>query len=273
MSPRVVVNIILLRLLFGCFQVELRAEDITTSDGHVFKNASVIKLETDGVVIKHDGGTKRLAWTELPTPLQRRYQAEARRQKEAEVQKLKQDLARAEAEAAKLTQSEAKPKNEDGPPAVAPVESPVLTPAAVRTPAPVKPATVDRPSLKIDEVVDTADLIEEFKVDSAAANVRCKKQTFRIKGVVERFETKLFLRKYDVVLKSPEKFLRVVLRFDYPDEYKTIYTIQKGQKLVGHPAANKEVAMMTVGDSVLFQGTCKGLQDEEIIFTGCKRVR
>ena len=91
--------------------------------------------------------------------------------------------------------------------------------------------------------------------------------------MVERFETKLFRRKYDIVLKSPEKFLRVVLRFDYPDEYKTIYTIQNGQKLVGHPAANKEVTMMTVGDAVLFQGTCKGLKDEEIIFTGCKKVR
>ena len=273
MCPRVVGNVILLCILFGCFPVELHADDITTSDGHVFKNASVIKLEADGVVIKHDDGTKRLAWAELPAPLRQRYQAEARRQKEAEVQKLKQDLARAEAEAAKLNQSEAKPKNEDRPPVVAPVESPVSTPAVVSTPAPLKPVAVERPTLKTDEVVDAADLIEEFKVDSAAANERCKKQTFRIKGVVERFETKLVLRKYDVVLKSPENFLRVVLRFDYPDEYKTIYTIQKGQKLVGHPAANKEVTMMTVGDSVLFQGTCKGLKDEEIIITGCKRVR
>jgi hypothetical protein len=224
-------------------------------------------------VIKHDGGTKQLTWAEFPAPLRQRYQAEARRQKEAEVQRLKQDLARAEAEAAKLNQSEAKPKNEDGPPAVAPVESPVSTPAAVRAPAPVKPAAVDRQTLRIDEVVDTADLIEEFKMDSAAANERYQKKAFRIKGLVERFETKLFRRKYDVVLKSPEKFLRVILRFDYPDEYKSIYTIQNGQKLVGHPAANKEVTMMTVGDAVVFQGTCKGLRGEEVILTGCKKVR
>ena len=36
----------------------LHAEDITTRDGRVFKNASMVKLEADGVVIKHDGGTK-----------------------------------------------------------------------------------------------------------------------------------------------------------------------------------------------------------------------
>jgi len=251
----------------------LHAEDITTNDDHVFKNASVIKLETDGVVIKHDGGTKRLAWTALPAPLRQRYQAEARRQKDAEVQKLKQDLARAEAEAAKLNRAEPQPKNEEAPPAAAQVQSSVSTPQSGLTAAPVKPAAVDRPSLKIDGVLDAADLIDEFKMDSAAANERYQKKAFRIKGVVERFETKLFLRKYDVVLKSPEKFLRVVLRFDYPDEYKTIYAIQNGQKLVGHPAANKEVTMMTVGDSVLFQDTCKGLRDEEIIITGCKKVR
>jgi len=65
----------------------------------------------------------------------------------------------------------------------------------------------------------------------------------------------------------------VVLRFDYPDDYKSIYTIQKGQKLVGRPAENKVVTLMTVGDSVVVQGICKGLRDAGIIFTGCKTIR
>src|SRR5258705_13541628 len=111
MSPRAVGQNILLFLLCSCSPIGLHAEYITTGDGRVFKNASVIKFEAAGLVIKHDGGTKRIAWAELPAPLRQRYQAEARRQKEAEVQRLKQDLARAEAEAAKLNQTEEAPNH------------------------------------------------------------------------------------------------------------------------------------------------------------------
>jgi hypothetical protein len=272
MSPRAVGKIILLFLLCACCPLGLHAEDITTGDGRVFKNASVVKFEADGVVIKHDSGTKQIGWAELPAPLQQRYQAEARRQKEAEVQKLKQDLARAEAEAARLNQTEAQPKNATTPPAAAPVKSSDFTTPRGSTPVPAKPAG-DLFPLKRDEIVDAAELIQQFKMDSAAAEARCHKKTFRVKGVIQRFEAKLFRRQYEVILESPEKFMRVVLRFDYPDDYKSIYTIQNGQKLVGRPAENKEVTLMTVGDEVVFQGKCKGLRDAEIVFTGCKTVR
>src|SRR5213592_3744307 len=123
MPPRAVGQFILLCFVCACGAIGLRGEDITTLDGRVFRNASVVKLEAAGVVIKHDGGTKQIAWAELPAPLRQRYQAEARQQKEAEIQKLKQDLARAEAEAAKLNQTEAQPKNELKPSAAAPVKS------------------------------------------------------------------------------------------------------------------------------------------------------
>ena len=273
MSPRAVGKIILLSLFCACCTVGFaHAEDITTSDGRVLKNASAVKFEADGVVIKHDGGTKQIAWAELPAPLRQRYQAEARQQKEAEIQKLKQDLARAEAEAAKLNQTEAQPKNEPTPPAAAPVKSSDSTTPRGRTPGPAKPAG-DLTPLKRDEIVDAADLVQQFKTDSSAAEQRCQKKTFGVKGVIARFEAKLFRRQYEVILESPEKFMRVVLRFDYPDDFKSIYTIQKGQKLVGRPAENKEVTLMTVGDAVVFQGKCKGLRDAEIVFTGCKRVR
>ena len=273
MSPRAVGRIIiLLFLLCGSCPIALQAEDITTNDGRVFKNASVVKLEAAGVVIKHDGGTKQIAWAELPAPLRQRYQAEARQQKEAEIQKLKQDLARAEAEAAKLNQTEAQPKNELKPSAAAPVKSSDSTTPRARTPGPAKPAG-DLPLVKRDEIVDAAELVQQFKTDSAAAEERCQKKTFRVKGVIQRFVTKLFRRQYEVILESPEKFLRVVSRFDYPDDYKSVYTIQNGQKLVGRPAENKAVTLMTVGDAVVFQGRCKGLRDAEIVFTGCKMVR
>jgi hypothetical protein len=272
MSPRAVGKIILLLLLCSCYPIGLHAEDITTGDGRVFKNASVIKFEAAGLVIKHDGGTKRIAWAELPAPLRERYQAEARRQKEAEVQRLKQDLARAEAEAAKLNQTEDPPKHAATPPAAAPVKSSDATTSRANPPTPAKPAS-DLSPLKIDEIVDAAELVQQFKTDSAAAEAWCQKKTFRVKGVIQRFEAKLLRRQYEVILESPEKFMRVVLRFDYPDDYKSIYTIQNGQQLVGRPAENKVVTLMTVGGAVVVQGRCKGLRNAEIVFTGCRIVR
>jgi len=269
MPPRAVGTILLLFLACAWVTVKLEAEDITTNDGRVFKNATVVKFDADGVVIRHDGGTKQVAWSELPAPLRQRYQSEARRQKEVEIQKLKQDLARAEAEAAKLNLSEARTAAATNLPAVAPVnESNSSIPRASTLGKPPG----DRAALKPEEIVDAADLIAQFKTDSAAAEKSFQKKTFRVKGVVQRFESKLFLRQYGVVLESPEQFMRVVLRFDYPDDYKSIYTIQNGQKLVGHPARREEVTLMTVGDLVVIQGKCNGLRDAEIVFTGCKVV-
>ncbi len=272
MSPRAVVKIILLILACACSLFWLHAEDITTHDGRVFKNASVVKFEADGVVIKHDGGTKQIAWAELPAPLRQRYQAEARRQKAAEIQKLKQDLARAEAEGAKLNQTEAELQKETIPPATARVKSPDSTTPRGTRPEPAKPAVQLSP-MKRDEIVDAAELVQQFMTDSAAAEALCQRKTFRVRGVIQRFEAKLFRRQYEVILESPEKFLRVVLQFDYPDDYKSIYTTEQGQKLVGRPAENKVVTLMQVGDAAVFQGRCKGLRDTEIVFTGCRTIR
>ena len=95
----------------------VQGEDLQTSEGTVFTNAAVIRYEAEGIVVKHDAGTNRVAWKQLPAPTRQRFQAEARKQKEAEIQKLKQDLARAESEAAVL--------NEDH----------LQTPSQVRSPA------------------------------------------------------------------------------------------------------------------------------------------
>src|SRR6267142_543592 len=97
-------HVILVVLLLACRWCPacVRAEDIATNDGRVFTNVEVARFEVDGIVIKHDGGTNQIAWKDLSASLRQRYQTEARKRKQEEIQKLKQDLARAEEEAAKL---------------------------------------------------------------------------------------------------------------------------------------------------------------------------
>src|SRR5262249_50870101 len=149
------------------------------------------------------GGTKLILWKDLPEPLRQRYQAEARKRKDAEIQKLKQDLARAEAEAAKLNQTDSKPKTDTAPPPAVP-DKPAVEKPRVNEVKQSKP-DAELVSQKPGETVDVAELVQQYKTDSASAERSYQKKTFRIRGVVERFEPILFVRKYTVLLESPEK--------------------------------------------------------------------
>jgi len=195
------------------------------TDGKVLKNAEVIQFEADGPVIKHDGGTNHIVWNDLSPAVRRRYQAEARKQKEKEIQKLKQDLARAEAEAVRLGQGVGQPESKT----LAPPEQSVNSTApGAAADAPPKPVA-QLPPLKPDEIVDAAGLVQQFKNDPSGAQRRYRNKVFRVKGVIERFEPKLFIRKYDVIFESPDRFVRVVAAFDYPGDYRTCSQLSAGR--------------------------------------------
>jgi hypothetical protein len=264
-------HVILVVLLLACRWCPacVRAEDITTNDGRVFTNVEVARFEADGIVIKHDGGTNQIAWKELSASLRQRYQTEARKRKQAEIQKLKQDLARAEEEAARLNPADGnvepqKPKRPEK------VES---SPARSLTPEGPAKTIAELPSLKPDEIMDATELVQQFNSDPSGADRRYRNKTFRVRGVIERFEPRMFVRKYDVILGSPDRFVRIVAGFDYPNDYRTVFATEHGQKLVGKPAGNQEVVMMCVGQTIVLQGKCKGARDTEIVFTGSGLVR
>jgi hypothetical protein len=242
------------------------ADDLTTVGGGTFKNAQVIRYDADGVVVKHDGGTNHIVWKELPATARQRYQAEARKQKDDEIQKLKQDLARAEAEAARLRPDDGRPDTSKE--SKKPADSTTLHTAVSTT-----PSVAELPPLKPDDILDANELVEQFKSDPPGADRRYRKKTFRVKGVVERFESRLFVRKYDVILESPDRFFRVVAAFDYPNDYRAVFSTRGGKTLVGKPAENKEVTLMQAGQAVMLQGTCKGARDAQIVFTGCALIR
>ena len=250
------------------------ADDLTTNDGLVLKNAAVVKVETAGVVIKHEGGTKLVAWKDLPEPVRQRYLTEALKGKEEEIVKLKHDLARAEVEARKLREVESERKSDVAPVTAVPEQS-VKSNAATKQMRATKPSdpVAALPPLNPDEVVNIADLVEQFKIDSASANSRYRKRVLRVRGVIERFDPKLFVRKYHVILASPEKFIRVVCTFDYPNDLKTVYSTERGQKLVGQPADNKQVTLLEAGQTIVVRGKCKGSEGAEITFTGCEVIQ
>lgn len=241
------------------------AEDIVTTTGKVLKNAEIIKVETDSVTIKHSGGTERVPLAELPPAIQKKHgldpQGAELRRKAEEVERLKNELSRAQTELKQLKQDNERLRTERA--------------QMVPAPAPAKPSKplVEVPPVKRDDVVDVRDLVLYYKTDPAAADARFKKKTFRITGTVERFNAKMFLRKYDVVLESPEKAIKVTGSFDYADNFNAVFTKERGQSLVALVGPNGEMNLMKVNDAVTLRGTCQGLSGPYVDFSGCEVIR
>ena len=60
-------------ILIGCFASFALAEDFKTVDGKEYKNAKVIRVEPDGIVLKSKSGITKVYFTELPKDVQERF--------------------------------------------------------------------------------------------------------------------------------------------------------------------------------------------------------
>ena len=77
------------------------AEDWTTTDGTVYKNVTVIRVEDDAITILYKDGGALVPLFKLPTPLQKRYEYDPAKAKIAA-----EARAKADAENAKELQAE-----------------------------------------------------------------------------------------------------------------------------------------------------------------------
>jgi hypothetical protein len=188
--------------------------------------------------------------------------AELKRKAE-EVERLKRELERAQSELKSLSEENQRLRNENSARAKA-------APARV-VENPSQPMDA-LPPLKPDTVVDARDLVLYFQANPSAAEQRFKKQTFRIKGTIDGFEPKMFLRKYEVLLESPDRQMKVVCRFGYAPEYDAVIAKRKGNVLVAR-TDGKELQLLEGGREVIIQGRCEGFQDSHLEFSRCEVVR
>ena len=65
-------KVCLIVLFLGSVGIAL-AEDLTTTDGKIYKSVTVTKVEPDGVSISHESGTVKIPFTKLPEELQRQH--------------------------------------------------------------------------------------------------------------------------------------------------------------------------------------------------------
>jgi hypothetical protein len=60
-------------LLIVCFTSVALADDFKTTDGKEYKNATVTRVEADGIVVKTKGGISKVYFAELPKDVQERF--------------------------------------------------------------------------------------------------------------------------------------------------------------------------------------------------------
>jgi TolA-binding protein len=190
-----------------------------------------------------------------------RQQQEKQQRKEAgaEAERQEQELKRLRRENERLRQVQERPARD-----------------AARPPREAKPVRplAGLPPLTPDTVVEADVLVAHFTGDPAAAAARYGKQTFRVKGAVDRFHTGLITRNFTVLLASPDRAYSVACRFNYIDRYKTVFTTQNGRVLTARYDSGREVPLLEAGQTVVIAGRCGGLDKDGVIeFSRCEIVQ
>ena len=243
-----------------------RAEDLTTASGKVFKNIEIRELNSDSITVNHSGGVTKIPLNDLPSEIQKRFSAielfKELRRTTGELERLRTELAATRREKAKLAQTGELSGR---------LAAEVNNAGGQHTAIPFPPIT-GLPQLQASDVVDADEITHHYKTDFRSADLRYKKKVFRVRGKIERFEEKPFVRKISVVFESAERFQRVVCELPFPDEFNALYSTKGGQVLVGIANSRREVRLMEVGETVVLTGLCAGLQRGGVFFSQCKRV-
>ena len=64
------ITVLILAVLFASLAL---SEDFKTTNGKVYKDATVIRIEGDGLVLRTDAGISKVYFTELPQEIQERF--------------------------------------------------------------------------------------------------------------------------------------------------------------------------------------------------------
>lgn len=222
--------------------------------------------------------------------------AQALQQKDAEVQELRRRLEQAEKELEQLRRENQRlrqdsPGPRPGPdqPAAAAAEElrqlreenqrlrrerdlpRVRRPA--REPVSVRPLA-GLPPLTPDTVVEVDEVLAHFQTDPAAAAARYAQKTFRVRGVVDGFQTALLQRRFTVWLGDAAGGTSVACRFNYVDRYRTVFAAQNGQVLKARFDSGREMALLERGQVAVVSGRCRGVEaDGTLGFDRCELVR
>lgn len=181
--------------------------------------------------------------------------------KERELQKLQGDLNKTKGENLEL-----KKQREQDAAKIA------TTPAAEPIVTRVSPAIATLPPLKEGEVVDAMDLANHYRTEAAAADQRYRKHSFKVRGEVIGFDKLIFSRNYSILLKTPDRQMKVICDVFPPEIYKSVVKARHSSEIVAtpHDERRADVVLVKEGNTVEVSGECKGVEDSIVRMGGCQ---
>ena len=171
---------------------------------------------------------------------------------DSEVDRLKSELTKTKDENLRLKQENEKAAARSQ---AAPVVNYVSTPMA------------SLPQLKPEDIVEAMDLANYYHADAAAADQRYRKQKFTVRGEIVAFEKPPFLTNYRILLKTPDRAIKVICELNPPENANAVFTVNHGEQLVAL-AGERRVPMLKVGDTVQVAGWCRGADGSDVNFAG-----
>jgi len=184
----------------------------------------------------------------VPVPKSRLDELE---RKERELERLKGDVAKTNAENVELKQK---------------LQQALTNQTAVPPPPHPVPALATLPPLQPGDVIDSKDLIAFYRQEPAAADQRFRNQRVTIAGEIAGFEKPLLKRNYRVLLPGNEPTAKVICDFYPPDKFNAVMIANHGTQLVGVMGETK-VPLAKVGERVLIKGLCKGARESNVMLS------
>ena len=197
---------------------------------------------------------------------------EALERKAAELEKLQKELHQVAVEKEQLKQEKEKSEREKRQLRQAKEEAEskaakatAATPIVTR----ISPPLGSLPPLPAGATVNAADLLNHYLADASAAAQRYGKQRLRVEGEIAGFHKPMFVRPYKVLLKTADPTRRVVCTLFPPEQYKAVHTARNGLELVGVTVRDAEVPLLKVGQTLVLEGVCKGLDSDGVGLSQC----
>jgi len=176
--------------------------------------------------------------------------------KEAELEKLKHDLNKTKGENVQL-------KQQHDADAQRIAQSPTNVP-----PPHISPPLASLPPVAEGETIDAMDLANYYHTDAASADQRFGNRVLKVKGEIVGFYVVPFTRLYKIFLKTPDRGVKVICSFTQPEKFKSVFTVDYGEKLVGLLNETR-VPIAKVGDTAVIQGHCRQSNPAEVNLSRC----
>jgi hypothetical protein len=266
-NPSPLPGLLLAAVLFAVPFRGLSGDDLKALSGRMFYQAEVKGLTQTNVTLVHRGGTSQVPLSEFSLEDQKRLRDLDIRRRTAELEQLKQELDQRQTEL-EVLRSKPVPAATAAQPVAAPT-SPTAEPP-IANPPPLQSTTSSRAAVpaESDALVTVRDLVQAYTSDRDSADARFKGRRFQIRGFAQSFSSKAFLRAYTIRLDSGDPKIRVACQFSYRSDWKAVFPAEEGQRLEARIGSG-QITLLEHGSEAVFLGTCEGLRDGAISFTGC----